>query len=263
MIQFWHPPGLRGITLARGIAVHRSFPLHWHDEYQMVLIEKGAGEAFYRGATHPNPPSSLLILHPGEMHSNRATVAAGCTHRSINIAVHWASGAPYFPPVVFDADLIASFSRLHRACEASAPLLERESRIVEFLAGLSARYAAPVPVSRAGNRRAVRLVRDYLAAHAAENPSLETLAAIAGLSRFHLLRLFRADTGIPPHAWLKHVRILRARRLLAEGQPIADVAAETGFADQSHLTRHFKALVGVTPGSYRSKNVQDVSQPAF
>ncbi|MBI1877856.1 MAG: helix-turn-helix transcriptional regulator, partial [Chloroflexi bacterium] len=85
--------------------------------------------------------------------------------------------------------------------------------------------------------------------------------AISNLSPFHLLRAFRAELGLPPHAYLTQIRIERAKALLAQGWPVAQVAFETGFADQSHLTKRFKGIVGVAPGQYllHSKKVQDKS----
>jgi AraC-like DNA-binding protein len=71
------------------------------------------------------------------------------------------------------------------------------------------------------------------------------------LSPFHLLRVFRAAVGLPPHAYQIQLRVARAKELLRAGMPIAAVAVEVGFVDQSHLTRHFKRLVGVPPGRYR------------
>ena len=64
------------------------------------------------------------------------------------------------------------------------------------------------------------------------------------------MRVFRKVLGLPPHAYLVQVRITQAKKLLASGMAIAEVAAETGFSDQSHLHRHFKRIVGVTPGQY-------------
>ena len=89
-----------------------------------------------------------------------------------------------------------------------------------------------------------------MAAHLDANMSLDDLAMITGLSRFHLLRVFRAATGLPPHTYFNHMRLRRAKRLLFDGASIADAAAATGFADQSHLNRHFKAMWGVSPGAF-------------
>jgi len=80
-----------------------------------------------------------------------------------------------------------------------------------------------------------------------------------------LLRVFRKELGIPPHAYLTQVRVLRAKKLLSVGIPIAQVAWETGFADRSHLNRHFKRLVGVAPGQYQNLKfkVQNVRDSLF
>ncbi len=82
--------------------------------------------------------------------------------------------------------------------------------------------------------------------------TLNDLAAEAGLSLFHFIRAFHRRPGLTPHEYVVNVRIKHARQLLASGLPVARVAFQTGFADQSHLTRRFRASVGVTPGRYRS-----------
>ena len=95
-----------------------------------------------------------------------------------------------------------------------------------------------------------------LADQLASPPGLTELAADAGLSRYQLLRSFRAEVGMPPYAWLAQYRVGRARALLDRGHGLAQAAALAGFADQAHLTRWFRRVVGVTPGAYRN-GVQD------
>lgn len=89
--------------------------------------------------------------------------------------------------------------------------------------------------------------------------NLADLAAIVQMSPFHFARLFKQSTGLAPHQFVIRCRVERAKELLMRGEmAIADIAAEVGFANQSHLNRHFKRIVGFTPkvvlGS--SKNVQ-------
>ncbi len=83
------------------------------------------------------------------------------------------------------------------------------------------------------------------------------MAAVAGLSPYHFIRVFGRHTGQRLHAYLIQVRIHRARALLEEGQTVSAAACTVGFADQSHLTRHFKRLTGITPGKYR-RIVQEI-----
>ena len=93
--------------------------------------------------------------------------------------------------------------------------------------------------------------RDYLAAHCAENVSLHELSALTQLSPFAFLRGFSRAYGLPPHAWLVQERVRRSTVLLRMGRSLTAVASELGFSDQSHFTRHFKRMLGVTPGRYR------------
>jgi AraC family transcriptional regulator len=112
------------------------------------------------------------------------------------------------------------------------------------------RYAPAAPVVPAWFRRAERYVQDHLAGPL----TVGALAAAAGMSRSHFTRLFRQTAGVPPHAYVLRRRVERAKELMAADAdlPLADVAAEVGFYDQSHLTAHFRNLVGVTPAAYRA-----------
>lgn len=99
-----------------------------------------------------------------------------------------------------------------------------------------------------------RAVRDYVHEHLAEPIALDDLAAVAGLSRFHFARRFRATRGTSPHRFVLEQRVERARTLLERtDRTLPDIAASCGFADQPHMTREFKKRVGVPPGRYRSR----------
>lgn len=158
--------------------------------------------------------------------------------------------------MVDDRELHLQLQQLHRMfrpdLSATTSLLERDSQLLYSAARLALRHAdAPPFVYRPGSEdKRVQTVIDYMAAHLDENIALEDLATITGLSRFHLLRVFREATGLPPHAYFNHMRLRRAKRMLFDGATIADAAAATGFADQSHLNRHFKTMWGVSPGAF-------------
>jgi AraC-like DNA-binding protein len=272
-IEIWRPPDLAHLELQRGFAVDRVVPRHWHEDYQLCLIQSGPGELNYRGSSFETPPASLFIVHPGEVHSNRTYVRTGCSYRTLFVPAELmrtaaretfgsATALPFFKTaVVFDEDSIRQYLELHVALERPSSSLERQTLLLNLLDGLIRRFADHRPASRAvaSDRLAVSRAYDYLAEHYAENISLDYLAAIANLSPFHFSRLFSEQFGMPPHAFQNQLRLLRARTLLLEGWAIPTVAAQTGYADQSHLTRHFKRVVGVPPGRYRanSKNVQD------
>jgi transcriptional regulator GlxA family with amidase domain len=95
-------------------------------------------------------------------------------------------------------------------------------------------------------------VREYILAHVEENISLQALAAIVGLSRFHFTRAFKQSEGVTPHRFLLQCRVKRVQELLAATElPLSQIALAAGFSDQSHCSRRFRELVGITPSRYR------------
>lgn len=166
-----------------------------------------------------------------------------------------------FPdPVLSDPHLADTFLRMHAALDTPTTRLERDERLAHWLqaviarSGASHRARAPLPHR---DDRALRLALDYLGDHPERNISLDELATAAGIGKFRLLDLFREHTGLPPHAFQIAHRIRRAQRLLEAGQSIAQTATATGFADQSHLHRHFRRSLGMTPGAYQNRITAD------
>jgi AraC-like DNA-binding protein len=275
--KFWRAEEFGDLELLRATYFTHSFARHTHAGYALGVIETGTEEFWYRGAVHRAPAGSIALINPDEVHTGHAADRRGWSYRvlypGVELLRRAASevagrprGVPLFPePVVRDAPLARLLRELHAALERSGCALERESRLVWTLTQLVARHAAQrePPGAPKRERRAVRLAREYVEDNHAHNISLEELSRVAGLSRFHLLRSFRAEVGLPPHSYLNQVRVYRVKEPLRSGAGIAEAALETGFADQSHLTRHFKRLVGVPPGRYAlgSKNVQDISAP--
>ena len=130
--------------------------------------------------------------------------------------------------------------------------LAGETRLAEAVAALLQRCTA---TALAGTRGAaepakVRRVRQYLHDRFDRRLRLRELANLAGLNPVYLVRAFRSATGLPPHAYQRQLRINRAQVLLRRGESPANVAAATGFADQSHLTRTFRNALGITPAAY-------------
>lgn len=274
--KFWRDPALNNLEMLRATYVTHTFSRHTHEGYAIGVIEAGVEEFTYQGAAHSAPAGSVVIIHPGEVHTGNAGTPAGWTYRMLYPEVTLVQKAtselvgqrqmqlPYFPnPVIQDQQLAAQLRHLHIAMENSTFPLERESRFLWTLAQMVMRYADDRPyLAPVGQEHSVvQRIQDYLRANYADTISLEQLAYIANLKPLRLLRVFRKEVGLPPHAYLVQVRVTRAKVLLSMAVPIAQVAADTGFTDQSHLTRHFKRLVGVTPRQYAlgcCKNVQDL-----
>jgi AraC family transcriptional regulator len=103
-------------------------------------------------------------------------------------------------------------------------------------------------------RQRLRAVIEYIDEHLGSELSLDDLAAVARLSPYHFARLFKNSTGLPPHQYVIARRVERAKELLRDRVrlPLAEIALEMGFSSQSHFTRHFKRLVGVTPRLFQA-----------
>ncbi len=247
-------------------------PEHCHDEYQFCLSLDCPGEYYYRGTHYWVPTGSLSVIHPGEMHTGRDIEdrQTAATFRMLYISpdtVKLAASevaecemdAPFFPePIVLNADLVQRFLDFHRASQGSASRLEQDALLLSLLAQLVVNHAdATVELRPIGREReAIRRVREYLQEYYSEDITLNRLAQVAQLSSYYLSRVFHAEVGITLREYQLQVRIDRAKSLLASGMTARQVAAETGFVDQSHLTRYFKRLVQTTPGSYRLRDQQ-------
>lgn len=141
------------------------------------------------------------------------------------------------------------FTRLAQWADSRNALdaLAAEEAFVQACGQLLARHTNAAPLGEV--HADVRAVRDRLADAALDPPALAELAQLAGLGKCQLLRRFTAAYGVPPHAWLRLLRAERARTLIRRGAALAEVAAASGFADQSHMTRHFARQFGFTPGA--------------
>ena len=263
-----HWRAANGIDLFEADYKNFTFPKHSHDYYAFGTILNGAEQFMTRGTNYVASRGQLLMMNPMQVHDGGPASDDGYQYQIMFIAPEifgdlvrelspTNTGLPFFGNcVVDDRELHLQLQQLHRMfrpdLSATTSLLERDSQLLYSAARLALRHAdAPPFVFRPGSEdKRVQTVIDYMAAHLDENIALEDLATITGLSRFHLLRVFREATGLPPHAYFNHMRLRRAKRMLFDGATIADAAAATGFADQSHLNRHFKTMWGVSPGAF-------------
>ncbi len=162
------------------------------------------------------------------------------------------------PDLTFYQDeALAADMRALAACCTTDDAFAAEAAIERICARLLAASglgARAMPRLRGGLAPAVsRRVIERMRAHLDETPTLDELAALAGLSPFHFQRMFRASHGLSPHAFLEAVRVETARRLMRDGLGLAEVAAACGFCHQSHFTRVFRAATGQTPAEWRKR----------
>ena len=265
-VNYWRPSYQPGLELLKASYLTHQFDRHSHDGYAVGVIEEGALGFNYRGRNVVAPAGAVNLAIPDEPHNGFAAAEAGWTYRMFYLDPEILRQAarqihngfrslPFFDSgVIFDPKLARAVRLAHKSFEdPRASALERESRLLNMLTRLIAVHSEDRPVLRPvpHARQAVARVKEYIEDCHMENISLDRLARLAGLSPFHLTRVFRREVGLPPHVYLKQVRVFKARELLGQGLPIAEAAAEAGFTDQSHLSRQFKKLLGITPGQYR------------
>ncbi len=155
--------------------------------------------------------------------------------------------------VVESAPLESPLQRLARTIEQRAPRPELQALLVELVEANAAAVEAEGTRTLPGGplRPEIALARRIIQERFAQPISLGALASEVGLSKFHLLRLFREEVGTTPHAYQLHLKVSRAREMLDARLPAAEVALVCGFADQAHFTRAFKRIVGYTPGAFK------------
>lgn len=264
--RIWRADDIGDVELLHARYVTHSFARHTHEGAAIGVIEAGAERFIYRGATHVATAGQVIIFNPAEVHTGEGADKNGWQFRMFYLdaallakaaseTVGSSRDVPFFPTAVLeDASLAKMIRLLHQSLEASGTSLERQSKFVWTFAQLAQRYAddRPTELLIGSEHSAVKLIRDYLEDHYCENVSLDEIAALTNLSTYHLIRVFRAKVGLPPHAYLEQVRINRAKVLLRAGMTISNVALSTGFVDQSHFSKHFKKMMGVTPGNYQA-----------
>lgn len=262
--RFWRDHELGNVEFLYATYVTHAFNRHTHESFVVGVIERGIETFEYRHDKFAAPAGDIVLINPGEVHTGQAATKIGWTYRTLYPEVSLLQEAasqvagrngdiPFFrDPVVHDDELAAAILSLHKSVENKADALERQSRQLLVFGQLVARHAdhRPALILPTKEPTTVKLVREYLESLYSQNILLEELASVANLSPYHLLRVFRQEMGLPPHSYLIQVRVRRAQELLRAGLPVSQVATETGFTDQSHLTRYFKRIVGVTPSQY-------------
>jgi AraC-like DNA-binding protein len=272
-LKYWRVPHLDNLELLHAANITYKYPPHMHEEYSIVLMLAGTETTTCRGDSYTAFPGSVILINADEVHSSRSVKTEyriiKVRSRALNeIALELVGRQlerPYFPKLVIDDPLVfRTLLDLHLKLERNASALEQESEFISTMGLLLTRHTMDhfVPQPPGKEPRYARLIGDYLRSHYAENVSLAQLTSITNLSRFHLLRVFRNQVGCPPHEYQTQLRVAHARKLMRKGVSLSEVALETGFFDQSHFSRNFKRIVGVTPGQYfgQSKIVQDCAE---
>lgn len=251
-------PGVQLMSIDRTRRLYRGVKQH----FSVAWMLAGRADIWRRGRTRTYAAGAIFASRAGDVHSDRS-IACPVTYRIATFeAEHLLQArAALGLPIQGDLDI--------GEIDARAPEAERVRNMHRTLFASSAVIAAQEEATHEGlcalirlarHRRApsepreapafVRRAQDFMRTHQHDQLRIQDAAEAAGIDQFRLIRAFRQHVGMSPYEWLTHLRMERAKALLAAGHTAADVAQQLGYFDQSQLHRHFRRIVGTTPGTY-------------
>jgi AraC-like DNA-binding protein len=262
-LAYLRNPALPGVEMLIANPSTASWSM-FHERYLLCGCPSVATSWVYRRKLHAIEDGATAFMEPGETH--RVQAKSKPSHfftlfierdQFARLAEESdAAGIPHFRVTeVFDAPLLEGLARLSRDLRAGRDALQLQSGFAVLMHRIL-KYAENRPAARPASgqmlRRSLERAREILEDRRNEPVTLDELARAAALSRFHLVRSFAKEFGLPPHAYQLQMRVKEACRFLRAGMPCVQVATAAGFADQSHFARHFKRIMGVAPSNYAS-----------
>lgn len=261
--SFWHDPALPFIE-ARAVqdGRHVCYDKHSHAHFSIGAITGGHSHYLNQRSLQEVGPGSLVLMNPEEVHACNPIADQPWSYLMFYLDTDWLRSQqeeaglgnafrPFDMTASRDPLLYQGLQHLHHQLVQAPDPLAREVACHLFSRQLLARLTPARWDDRPPQhlQRAAELMQD----DSASPLSLSQLSAVAGLTPSHFVRAFSQHYGMTPHAYLLDRRIRHARTLLKQGQPLAEVALASGFADQAHFQRQFKRRVAATPGQYRTQ----------
>ncbi|MFO7597948.1 MAG: AraC family transcriptional regulator [Desulfocurvibacter africanus] len=264
-VRVWRDHDIPGLEVSLVRANSHAFPRHAHDYYSIGLMEHGGGYYLDQCDDCFILPGEIALINPGQVHTGVPPRGMRNGYRMLYVNTEWMrrlaadlgrQGYPEFTHWIVGLPRVRDMLlRLTCLVADGGELLAKESAMVAAFSLLMASHATMRPSlpGSGGEPEAVRRAKEHLHARLDGKVSLEELAAETGLSRYHLLRVFKAATGMSPYAYHLQLRVEHARRLLLNGLPFVQAASEAGFSDQSHFSNTFRHFFGMTPGQYLAR----------
>jgi AraC-like DNA-binding protein len=236
-----------------------AFDPHRHDTYALGVTLHGVQTFHYRGEIRHSLPGQIIVLHPDELHDGGAGTEDGLRYRmlylepSLLLACLGGAALPFVAGgVVTDDAFCATLLSALGPLDTELDELFLADFLVQLIPSLTRHAGQPArPLATTAWQAAAR-AREYLMENVDRAVTSSELEAVTGLDRYALSRHFRAAFSTSPHRFLVMRRLQNARRMIAKGEPLAQIAVEAGFSDQSHFIRHFKKAFGMTPGRWSS-----------
>ncbi|KQV79496.1 AraC family transcriptional regulator [Massilia sp. Root351] len=262
---FWRDAALPFIE-ARSIRGGRDlcYARHTHDTFSIGAITGGVSTYWNRRSKETVGAGSVVVINPEDAHACNPAAGQPWSYRMFYVDVAWLTALQHELGFSRNADfrafsttsstaLFAGLNRLYdTVTSAHADGLQKQSAALAFFMDMQ-QALDPAPVALAGANGKLLRAAEFISDNCTRLLSLEDICAAAGLSPSYLIRAFKSQFGMTPHAYLVNRRVQYGQARLRRGAAIADAAIESGFADQAHFQRAFKQLVAATPGQYRGR----------
>jgi len=261
---FWRHPRFRDMGLLKARFTVYRYDLHTHPTYVIALITHGCERLRVGRRQEVAPTNTVIVVNPEECHDGEPGAETGWAYRTFYPSVQLMTDIarelgineiPLFPRVVIDDPPLArSLATAHQAAEHDNDENAEASMLIavrHLIVGHACRRQPPEPCERSGASRRLVLYRDIIQADITGDLDLQLLASPACVTRFQVIRDFKRMTGLTPGAYIRNQRLRLASRLIEQGVGLAEAAVESGFSDQSHLSRAFKNTHGITPRMYQ------------
>lgn len=236
---------------------HR-FAKHSHDECVIGVNLEGEEHIWLDGRMFNAGKGSITLYNPGQIQGGGAHEGAFWRYVGLYVSADWLAQSLGVNQVEFERPLLYQPAIANRfACVVQMALRGSSTSnphvhqaLVLLLAEIT-ELSGVALIKHSAEPEVVLRIQECLADSLAQMPTLDELALLTQRSKYQLLRAFQKETGLSPHQWAMQLRTRRARGLLRQGMPATDVAYTLGFADQSHLSRHFRSAYGIPPGQYQ------------
>ena len=255
-------PYMHNLEIVEVSYIDHEFPRHLHGTYVIEVVVEGNVALECSGKSYHAPKGSIILLHPGEVHTGRSANGEAVAYRSFHPTTEWmewiSERLNYHREIVFKSVTLENppvarlLKKAHKAFQNNQDPLHGDGLMTLAISALLQSKSDALPITSLNAPRSIMRAKEYLEDEYSRSIQLSELANVSGLSPFYFLRAFTKATGLTPHEYLCNLRVEKARKLLSDGISIAETAAETGFFDQSHLHRHFRRILGITPGKYRA-----------
>ena len=261
---FWRHPRFRDMGLLKARFTRYRYELHTHPTYVIALITHGCERLRIGRRQEVAPANAVIVVDPEECHDGEPGAEIGWAYRTFYPSVQLMTDVacelgsdeiPLFPRAVIDDPALARLLAIaHQAAEHDNDE-DAEASMLIALRHLIVEHADRRQRSQAcehtGASRRLILYRDIIEADIAGSPDLQHLASKARVTRFQVIRDFKRTTGLTPGAYIRNQRLRLASHLIEQGLGLAEAAIESGFSDQSHLSRAFRTTHGITPRMFQ------------